>query len=91
MTPAQARAARALLKWGVRDTAERAGVTPNTVSRFEQDEGEPGREPRRGPKGPREETREAIRRVYETAGVIFIDQNGEGPGVRLRKRGSGDE
>jgi len=28
----------------------------------------------------------AIRSALETAGVIFIDANGEGPGVRLRKR-----
>ena len=27
----------------------------------------------------------AIRRVLETAGVEFIDENGGGPGVRLRK------
>jgi hypothetical protein len=28
----------------------------------------------------------AIRRALEEAGVLFIDENGEGPGVRLRKR-----
>lgn len=28
----------------------------------------------------------AIRAALETAGVIFIDQNGNGPGVRLRER-----
>lgn len=28
----------------------------------------------------------AVREVLETAGVIFIAENGEGPGVRLRKR-----
>jgi hypothetical protein len=28
----------------------------------------------------------AIRRALEEAGIVFIDQNGEGPGVRLRKR-----
>jgi hypothetical protein len=28
----------------------------------------------------------AIRRALETAGVEFIDENGGGPGVRLRKR-----
>lgn len=27
----------------------------------------------------------AIRTALENAGVIFIDENGEGPGVRLRK------
>jgi hypothetical protein len=28
----------------------------------------------------------AIRRACESAGVEFIDQNGGGPGVRIRKR-----
>jgi len=28
----------------------------------------------------------AIRRVLEAAGIEFIDENGGGPGVRLRKR-----
>ncbi len=28
----------------------------------------------------------AIRGALEAAGVIFIDANGEGPGVRLRKK-----
>jgi hypothetical protein len=28
----------------------------------------------------------AIRRALEAAGIEFIDENGGGPGVRLRKR-----
>ena len=28
----------------------------------------------------------AIRRAFESAGVEFIDENGGGPGVRLKKR-----
>jgi hypothetical protein len=27
----------------------------------------------------------AIRRALEKAGVIFVEENGDGPGVRLRK------
>jgi hypothetical protein len=27
-----------------------------------------------------------VRRAFEAAGVEFIDENGGGPGVRLRKR-----
>lgn len=27
----------------------------------------------------------AIRRALELAGVIFVEENGEGPGVRLKK------
>lgn len=78
MTPSQARAARAMLKLGVREVAELAKVTPNTVSRVEQDDG--------GPRGPQPVTIEAIRRVYEEKGVQFIPQNGGGAGVRMRDR-----
>jgi hypothetical protein len=28
----------------------------------------------------------AIRRALEEAGVIFVPENGEGPGVRMRKQ-----
>lgn len=78
MTPGQARAARALLKLGVREVAELAKVTPNTVSRIEQDD--------QGPRGAQPVTIEAIRRVYEAAGIQFIPENGAGAGVRLAKR-----
>ena len=27
----------------------------------------------------------AVRRALESAGVIFVEENGDGPGVRLRK------
>lgn len=74
----QARAARAILKLGVREVAELAKVTANTVSRVEQDDP--------GPRGPQPVTIEAIKRVYEARGVIFFDEgpapNG-GAGVRL--------
>jgi ribosome-binding protein aMBF1 (putative translation factor) len=35
--------------------------------------------------------REAIRRSLEAAGVILVDENGEGPGVRLKKQRLGDD
>jgi transcriptional regulator with XRE-family HTH domain len=73
VTSAQIRAARALLNWTVRDLAERAGVHRNTVSRTETDATGPGH------------ATAAIRNALEAAGVIFVDENGEGPGVRLRK------
>jgi transcriptional regulator with XRE-family HTH domain len=78
MTPAQARAARALLKLGVREVAELAKVMPNTVSRVEQDD--------QGPRGAQPVTVDAIKRVYENAGVEFIPENGGGAGVRLARR-----
>lgn len=76
-TRAQIRAARALLGWSQADLAERAGVSLPTIKRLE-----PGDEPLTGS----HQTIDAIRRALETAGVIFVAENGEGPGVRLRKR-----
>lgn len=78
MTPAQARAARSILKLGVREVADLAKVTPNTVSRVEQDDA--------GPRGPQSVTVEAIKRVYEAAGVVFLDIGdiADGPGVALK-------
>ena len=35
---------------------------------------------------PRTSDVDGIRRRFESAGVEFIDENGGGPGVRLRKR-----
>jgi transcriptional regulator with XRE-family HTH domain len=58
---------------GVRELAEAARVSTNTVTRFE------GGEPLR------ERTAEALQQALESAGVIFVAENGEGAGVRLRK------
>lgn len=72
-TGAQIRMARAALKWGVRELAEKASVSPNTVTRIEADQ------------PANASTFAAIRSALETAGVEFIPENGGGPGVRLRK------
>ena len=32
----------------------------------------------------------AIRAALEAAGVVFVDENGHGPGVRLRKSAGGE-
>jgi transcriptional regulator with XRE-family HTH domain len=73
MLSVQSKMARAALGWGVRDLAAAAKVSPDTVARLERGEA----------LYPR--TIEAIRAALEAAGVLFIDENGEGPGVRLRK------
>lgn len=73
VTSAQIRAARGLLNWTVRDLAERSSVHRNTITRIETDTTGPGY------------SIDAIQRALEAAGVIFIDDNDEGPGVRLRK------
>jgi hypothetical protein len=41
-----------------------------------------------GDLGGREETARKIASTIEAAGVDFIEENGGGPGVRLRKRTS---
>ncbi|MBC9208206.1 helix-turn-helix domain-containing protein [Roseomonas aerophila] len=66
--------ARAALGWGVRDLATAAKVSPDTIARLERGDSLYAR------------TIEAVRAAFEAAGVIFIDQNGAGPGVRLRDR-----
>ena len=73
MSAAQCRMARAATGLGVRDLAAAAVVSPNTVARLER-----GEELRSG-------TIAAIRAALEEAGVVFIDANGGGPGVRLRE------
>jgi len=39
----------------------------------------------RGAADPKVSTLTAIQKALEAAGVIFVAENGEGPGVRLRK------
>ena len=74
ITPAQCRAARGLLKWRQQDLADKAKVGVATVRNFENDH-----------VSTNEGTLVLIRQTLEAAGVAFIDENGGGPGVRLRK------
>lgn len=74
LTPAQCRAARGLLDWTQADLAREAAVGIVTVRQLEAGIG-----------SPRNATLDVIRRALERAGVEFIEPNGGGPGVRLRK------
>ncbi len=74
ISPAQSRAARGLLDWTRDRLAAASGVATRTLLRFEASEGE-----------TREATIAAIRAALEAAGIEFIEQNGGGPGVRLRR------
>jgi transcriptional regulator with XRE-family HTH domain len=67
--------ARAALNWTVRDLAKATGLHRNTVTNIEVGRyaGDPG-------------SLALIEKVLRTAGVEFIDENGGGAGVRLRKR-----
>lgn len=72
----QVKAARALLAWSQIDLARHSGVSEPTVKRLESQDGE---------LGGRADTGDKIVAALEAAGIIFVDENGEGPGVRLRK------
>jgi hypothetical protein len=77
LTGAQIRAARALLKWSAAALARQCALGVNTIRRAEVAE---------VATSLTAANEMAIRRAFESAGVEFIDENGGGPGVRLRKR-----
>jgi hypothetical protein len=78
LTSAQIRAARALLRWTAEDLARSSALSVATIRRAELTE-----------EATLMTTANdlAVRRALEAAGVEFIDENGGGPGVRLRKSG----
>lgn len=73
MLPIQCRMARTALAWGIRDLAEAADVSHDTVVRFERGE------------ELKDRTVAAMQDALHRAGVDFIAGNGGGPGVRLAK------
>jgi len=76
ISSAQLRAARALLRWSAQELANASKVGVATIRRVEVIEGEI----------PVTSANEAaLRKALETAGVVFIDENGGGSGVRFRK------
>jgi transcriptional regulator with XRE-family HTH domain len=66
--------ARAALNWTVRDLAEATGLHRNTITNIET-----------GKYFGDEVSLATIETVLKGAGVEFIDENGGGPGIRLRK------
>ncbi len=77
----QVKAARSLLSWSQGDLARASGISEPTIARLESVD---------GTLGGRADTAVRIIAALEDAGIIFIDENGEGPGVRLRKTAAGD-
>jgi transcriptional regulator with XRE-family HTH domain len=75
----QIRAARALLGWSQTELAERAELSLPTVKRVEIN----------SELRVSSEARLRLRIALEAGGVEFIDENGGGPGVRLRKSTKG--
>ena len=76
ISSAQLRAARALLRWSAQELADASKVAVSTIRRVEVMEGEI-------PVTAANEA--ALRKALEAAGVEFTEENGGGPGVRLRK------
>jgi transcriptional regulator with XRE-family HTH domain len=74
MSPPQCRGARALLDLTQPRLANAAQVGLSTVVDFERER-----------RSVSEEAVEKMRRALEAAGIEFIEENGGGPGVRLRK------
>jgi DNA-binding XRE family transcriptional regulator len=74
VTSAQIRMARAALNWTVRDLAQATGLHRNTITNIEVGRyaGDPA-------------TLVLIKSVFIREGVDFIEENGGGAGVRLRK------
>ncbi len=65
-----------MIEWSRVRLAEAANIAERKLIDFE-----------RGARQPYDRTLADIQRALEQAGVIFIDENDEGPGVRLRKSG----
>jgi hypothetical protein len=76
LTSAQLRAGRALIRWSAQDLARASSVGLTTIRRAELTDSETSMTAVNDL---------AVRRALEAAGVEFIDENGGGPGVRLRK------
>ena len=77
LTSAQIRAARALVRWSAENLATETSLSVTTIRRAELRDSETSLTSAND---------RAIRQALESAGVEFIDENGGGPGVRLRKR-----
>ena len=68
LTPAQCRAARALLKWTQQDLADRSEVGSNTIKKFETEL----------TVAPHKSTLKILRQTFEAHGVGFTDEGSGG-------------
>ena len=80
ITVAQLRAARGLVGWSQARLADASGLALSTIKRMEGSDGL-----LRGNAGNVWKIQQAL----EEAGVIFIDADEEGPGVRLKANQAG--
>jgi len=76
LTRDQVRMARTALRWTIKDLAEHAGITPQTVTRFENGA------------NATLDTLERMKAAFERAGVTWVPENGGPAGVRPPKQQS---
>ena len=76
VTPAQIRAARGLLKWTQASLAHKAALSTVTLNMIENES-----------VVPRMNSLDAIQRALELGGVEFLDEKGQGVGVRFKNVG----
>ena len=77
ITGAQIRGARGMLGWMMTDLADRVAMSRNTIKRLESYDDIPP---------SRTQSLVELKRVFEEAGIEFIDVTDcKGPGVRLKR------
>jgi predicted transcriptional regulator len=74
ITPAQIRGARAMLELTQVDLANASGISKASILDIETARTK-----------PKSSTLSSIQRALEEAGIVFVEGNGGGPGVRLRQ------
>jgi len=72
LSPAQCRAARALLNWSQEELVRHSKITKKTIADFE-----------RGATTPRAQTLAQLLAAFDKAGIEFL--NGKRPGARLSR------
>lgn len=76
ITPAQIRGARGMLDWSMVQLAAAAGLSVSTIKRVEMASTQPVSNEAQG----------MIQAALEAEGMRFLDDAGEGVGIRLRSR-----
>jgi predicted transcriptional regulator len=76
LTSEMIRAGRMLVRWDQKTLAEAAGVSHVTVRRLEA---------KPGPLAAERSTIAKLRSALESAGIVFVEDDGEGQGLRLKK------
>jgi transcriptional regulator with XRE-family HTH domain len=75
ITVQQIRAARGLLGWSQTELARRAGLSRETIKRVEAP----------GDLKVSSDAKARLQEALENAGIQFLEENGGGPGLRLKR------